>query len=265
METKVVLITGASSGIGKATASYFVSKGHKVYGVARRDFDIVGVNTVLGDVTQIDAVKSIVDYVIKKEGKIDILINNAGFGIAGAIETTNIEDAKKQFDVNFFGAVNMAQAVLPYMRKARQGKIINTSSIASEIAIPFQAFYSASKAALDNWSKALRLEVKDFGIKVSNILPGDIKTGFTASREKKADKASPYYEKESKSIAKMEKDEQKGMEPIKIAKKVYAIAKRKNPPYFVTVGCSYNAILVLKKILPTRFVMWVVSKLYVKK
>ena len=265
MESKVILITGASSGIGKATASYFVSKGHKVYGVARKDFDVAGVNAVLGDVTQVDAVKSIVDYVIKKEGKIDVLINNAGFGIAGAIETTDIEDAKKQFDVNFFGAVNMAQAVLPYMRKARQGKIINTSSIASEIAIPFQAFYSASKAALDNWSKALRLEVKDFGIKVSNILPGDIKTGFTASREKKVDKNSPYYEKETKSISKMELDEQNGMPPIKVAKKIHSLAMRKNPPYLTTVGFAYRAIRVLKKVLPTRFVMWVVSKLYVKK
>lgn len=262
MEKQVVIITGASSGIGKATASYFVSKGYKVYGVARKDFNVEGVSTVLGDVTDVEAVKQIIDFVVKQEGKIDILINNAGFGVAGAIETTPIEDAKKQFDVNFFGAVNMTNAVLPYMRKQQTGKIINTSSIASVIPIPFQAFYSSCKAALDNWAKALRIELKPFNIKVSNILPGDIKTGFTQNRERKTDKKSPYYQQETKSIEKMEKDEQNGMQPICIAKKMYKIAKKKNPPYTCTVGFSYKLICFLQKILPTRFVMWIVSKLY---
>lgn len=262
MEKQVVLITGASSGIGKATATYFAERGYKVYGIARKDFNLEGVYPVLCDVTNKEAVKSAVDFVIKLEGQIDILINNAGFGIAGAIETTDIEDAKKQFDVNFFGAVNMTTEVLPYMRKRLKGKIINTSSVASFIPLPFQAYYSACKSSLDTWAKALRLEVKDYNIKVTNIQPGDIKTEFTTRREKKVDKKSPYYKKETKSIAKMEKDEQNGMPPIVIAKKMYKVAKRKNPPYTITVGASYKLIAFLQKILPTRFVMWVVSKLY---
>lgn len=258
----VVLITGASSGIGKATASYFAGKGYKVYGVARNDFNVEGVVPVLADITDAQAVKSVVDFVIKLEGKIDILINNAGMGVAGAIETTSLEDAKKQFDVNFFGTVNMTTAVLPYMRKKLRGRIINTSSVASVIPIPFQAYYSSCKAALDNWAKALRLELQPYNIRVTNILPGDIKTNFTNKRSKNLDSKSPYFAVESKSIAKMEKDEQNGLEPIVVAKKIYKLANKKNPPYTATCGAMYKMICFLQKILPTRFVMWIVSKLY---
>ena len=262
MEKKVVLITGASSGIGKETATYLASNGYKVYGVARRDFNIDGVSPVLGDVTDRAVVKEIVDFVIKLEGKIDILINNAGMGIAGAVETTSMEMIEKQFKVNFFGAVNMAQEVLPHMRKEKSGKIINISSVASIFPIPYQAFYSASKSALDAWAKALRLEVKDFGISVTNILPGDIKTGFTASRERVVDSKSPYFKQESQSISKMEEDEQKGLEPIVVAKKVYKVAKRKNPPYTVVAGGSYKFLCFIQRFVPTRFVMWVIKKIY---
>lgn len=263
-EKEVVVITGASSGIGKATASLLAERGYKVYGIARRDFHLDGVCTVLGDVTDERAVQSMVDFVIKIEGKIDVLINNAGFGIAGAVETTEVKNAKKQFDVNFFGAVNMTNAILPYMRKKLKGKIINTSSIAGLIPIPFQAYYSSSKAALDNWAGALRLELKPFNITVTNVLPGDIKTNFTDNRKKSRDIKSPYYKVETKSIAKMEKDERKGMSPNTVAKKMYKIVKRKNPPYKVVVGGVYKLINFLQRVLPTRFVMWVVSKLYVK-
>lgn len=262
MVKDVVLITGASSGIGKATASYFAERGYKVYGVARNDFNVEGVVPVLADITDADAVKSVVDFVIKLEGKIDILINNAGMGVAGAIETTSLEDAKKQFDVNFFGTVNMTTAVLPYMCKKLKGRIINTSSVASVIPIPFQAYYSSCKAALDNWAKALRLELQPYNIRVTNILPGDIKTNFTSKRSKNLDQKSPYFAIESKSIAKMEKDEQNGLEPIVVAKKIYKLANKKNPPYTATCGAMYKMICFLQKILPTRFVMWIVSKLY---
>ncbi len=261
MDKQVVLITGASSGIGKETASLFVAKGYKVYGVARKDFNLEGVSSVLADITDPKAVKEIVDFVIKLEGKIDILINNAGMGISGAIETTDITLAQRQFDVNFFGAVNMTQAVLPYMRKVGGGKIINTSSVASQFPIPFQAFYSASKAALDNWAQALRLELKEFGIKVTNVLPGDIKTSFTESRVKQEDSKTPYA-KQKASIAKMEQDEQRGMAPVVVAKKIFKLSKRKNPPYQVAVGGSYKFLCFLKRLFPTRFVMWIVGKIY---
>ena len=262
MDKQVVVITGASSGIGKATAMYFAEKGYKVYGIARKDFNVEGVSPVLGDITDKQVVKEIIDFVIKLEGKIDVLVNNAGMGIAGAVETTDIEMAEKQFKVNFFGAVNVTQEVLPHMRKKSCGKIINVSSVASVFPIPYQAFYSASKAALDNWSKALRLELSDFNIKVCNVLPGDIKTNFTSHRERVVDSKSPYFKKESESISKMEQDEEKGLEPIVVAKKIYKVAQRKNPPYQVVAGASYKFLCFIQRLLPTRLVMWVIKKLY---
>ena len=262
-DKKVVIITGASSGIGKATAIMFANYGYAVYGVARRNFEIDNVNAVLGDVTSIDDVKRIVDYVVGREGRLDLIVNNAGWGISGSVEFSDAEDVKKLFDVNFMGAVNFNQQVLPVFRKQKQGKIINVSSVGSFIPLPYQAFYSASKAALDCYAKALRAEVKPFGITVTNVLPGDIKTGFTASRKKsERDTQGVYKEREEKSVARMEKDEQNGMSPDKVAKVIYKLSKRKNPPAHKVVGGMYKLIGFLAKILPERFVLWIVSKLY---
>ena len=262
-EKKVLLITGASSGIGKAAAIYFSENGYKVYGVARKDFNIPNVTAVLGDVTKNEDMKRVCEFVISQEGKLDLLINNAGFGISGASEFSSIDDIRKIFEVNFIGAVSLTQIVLPYMRKQGFGRIINTSSVASVIPIPYQSFYSATKAALDTWAKALRIEVAPFNIKVSNVLPGDTKTEFTTRREKsKNDVDGVYSKKESRSIAKMEKDEQNGMPPIAVAKVMYKIAKKKNPPATKTVGFGYKAITFLTKVLPTRFMLWVVKLLY---
>ena len=161
---QVVLITGASSGIGKATAIMFAKNGYSVYGVARRNFEIEGVNTVLGDVTSVDDAKRIIEYVTTREGRLDIIVNNAGWGISGSVEFSDPEDVKKLFDVNFMGAVNFNQQALPIFRKQKCGKIINISSVGSFIPLPYQAFYSATKAALDAYAKALRAEVKPFGI-----------------------------------------------------------------------------------------------------
>ena len=260
---QVLIITGASSGIGKATATMFAKKGYIVYGVARRDFNMQGVNSVLGDVTHIDDVKRIVEYIIKREGKIDILINNAGSGISGSVEFTDSQDIKNMFEVNFMGAVNFTQQVLPIFRRQGYGKIINTSSVASFIPLPYQAFYTATKAALDGYAKALRGEVRQFNIKVCNVLPGDIKTEFTANRKKSVnDKQGVYAKSETKSIARMEHDEQNGMSPDKVAKVFYKISRKKNPPAHVTVGFSYKLIAFLAKVLPERFVLWIVNKLY---
>lgn len=260
---QVVIITGASSGIGKATAQLFVTKGYNVYGVARRDFSIDGVSAVLGDITQPEDIDRIVTYVMGREGKIDLIINNAGCGISGSVEFTDSQEVKRLFDVNFMGAVNFNQRLLPIFRKQKSGKIINISSVGSFIPLPFQAFYSASKAALCSYAKALRQEVKPFNIKVTNVLPGDIKTGFTASRKKSTlDTQGVYKDREEKSISRMEKDEQNGMDPIRVAKVVYKLAKSKNPPPKKVVGAMYKLISFLAKILPEKFVLWVVSKLY---
>lgn len=262
--SRVVVITGASSGIGKTTAEFFVSKGDIVYGLSRR---VLGdaFNELKCDITNTEDVKVCINKIIEKEGRIDILINNAGMGISGPVETTNTEDAKKLFDVNFFGTVNVINEVLPYMRKERKGRIINISSVASPIPIPFQTFYSASKAAIDSLTFALRAEVSDFNIKVSSVLPGDTKTGFTASREKQdLNAAGEYAEKMQRSISQMEKDEQNGMDSTNVAKLVYKVSKKKNPPVHVTVGFQYKLLVLLAKILPKRLVNRIVKGIYAK-
>ena len=260
---QVVIITGASSGVGKTTAQYFRDKGHKVYGIARKPFEIDGVQTILCDVTRKDDCVESVKKVIELEGKIDLLINNAGFGISGSSENTNVEDAKRMFDVNFFGAVNMTQAVLPFMRESGGGKIINTSSVASIIPIPFQSFYSATKSSLDIWAKALRLEVRPFNIQVCNVLLGDTKTGFTAHREKSSlDKGSVYEEISERSVKKMEHDEQNGKDPITASKMMHKMFQKKKMPATKVVGFGYKTIVFLSKILPQKFMLFIVRKLY---
>ena len=238
------LITGASSGIGKATAEYFSDNGYTVYGLARREIDSKKVNSIKCDVTNVDEVKQSIKQVIEKEGQIDVLINNAGCGISGSIEFSEVEEIKKMFEVNFIGVTNVTQAVLPYMRSQSFGKIINTSSVASIIPIPYQAYYSATKSALDIWAKALRIELQPFNIKVTNVLVGDTKTGFTSSRVKSnKDTENIYTERQNKSVAKMEKDEQNGKSPLTVAKTMFKVAKKYNPPMIKTVGFEYKMIV----------------------
>jgi len=262
-ERKVVVITGASSGIGLVTAKYLNAKGYVVYGLARRSFKQSGIESISCDITKTEQVEEAIDKIVKKENRIDVLINNAGFGISGSIENQDMEEIKKQFDVNFFGAVNVTQNVLPIMRKQGYGKIINTSSVAGIIPIPFQSFYCATKASLEIWAKALRLEVKPFNIQVCNVLVGDTKTGFTSVREKTStEKEGVYAETVNKSILKMEKDEQNGKDPITVAKVILKLIKKKRIPQNKTVGGIYKLFLILEKFLPQRFMLWVVSKMY---
>jgi short-subunit dehydrogenase len=262
-EKTVVIVTGASSGIGNAVATYFMEKGCTVYGLSRRQFEKKGITSLSCDVTSKKQAQEVVRSIWEKEKRIDLLINNAGFGISGSVENESLEDIEKLFSVNFFGAVNMTQVVLPYMREQKFGKIINTSSVAGIIPIPFQSFYSATKASLDIWAKALRMEVKPFNISVGNVLVGDTKTNFTAKREKSTkDANTPYDETVQKSIAKMEKDEQNGKNPVTVAKVMFKMFKAKKMPATKTVGGVYKTLLVLEKILPQRFMLFVVGKLY---
>jgi len=260
---KVVVITGASSGIGLTTAKYFVQKGCKVYGLARRTIEEPGITSIACDVTSKEQVKQAIDLIIKESNKIDLLINNAGFGISGSVENQDLTEIQKLFNVNFVGAVNVTQEILPFMRAQGYGKIINTSSVAGIIPIPFQSFYCATKASLDIWAKALRLEVKPYKIQVCNVLVGDTKTGFTAVREKSTkDSTSVYKDIVEKSVKKMEKDEQNGKDPITVSKVMYKLLVRKKMPATKTVGGLYKTLLFLQKILPQSFMLWVVGKLY---
>lgn len=262
-EKKVVVVTGASSGIGKAVAKHFSENDCIVYGLSRRTFDERGVISLPCDVTNKTQAEETLQKIWQKEKRIDLLVNNAGFGISGSVENESLEKIDKMFKVNFFGTVNMTQLVLPYMRKQGFGKIINTSSVAGIIPIPFQSFYSATKASIDIWAKALRMEVKPFNISACNVLVGDTKTGFTSKREKNLkDEHTVYETVVKKSISKMEKDEQNGKDPITVAKVMLKLFNKKKMPATKTVGGMYKTLLFLEKVLPQRVMLFVVGKLY---
>lgn len=259
---KVAIVTGASSGIGLSTAKFLAGKGYTVYGVARRPFEVENVNCIPLDVTNHSGVKELVADVISKEGQIDVLVNNAGMGISGAVENTEIEKAEKIFNINYFGALYFCQSVIPHMRSKKYGRIINMCSVASLIGIPFQSFYSSTKAALLALTESLRSELKPFNIKACAILPGDVHTGFTDARVKNKHDAEVYGQKIKKSVGTMEKDERNGMKPEKVAKAVYKQIKKRNPCPQKVVGFKYKILAILIKFFPRRFVLWAVNKIY---
>ena len=261
---KVVILTGGSSGIGRATVARLREAGCTVYEFSRRPAEVDAYHMSV-DVTDEAAVRSAVEAVFGKEGRIDILINNAGFGISGAMEFTDSADAHRLMEVNLFGMDNMIRAVLPHMRGAGSGRIVNISSVAGVFAIPFQAWYSISKAAVRSLTMALYNEVAPYGVEVTSVMPGDIKTGFTAARRKSAAGDKEYGGRISASVAKMEKDEQNGMAPETAAKTIARVALRKGrvKPFY-TIGLSYKLLVLLDSLLPCRLVRWLLYQLYGK-
>ena len=258
---KTLIITGGSSGIGEATARLFANKGWSVYELSRHGKTNDNIVHIDCDVTNETQVAQAVEAIAQKEEKIDLLISNAGFGISGAIEFTQTADARRQLEVNVLGSLNIAKAVLPYMRQKRDGMIIFTSSVAAVLSIPYQAFYSASKSAINALALALRNEVSSFGIRVCAMMPGDVKTGFTAARNK-SQAGAEVYKSLNKSIATMEKDEQNGMSAEQIAHKFWKIAQKHNPKPLYTTGAQYQIFVVLEKLLPKRLSNWIVGKIY---
>ena len=266
MKKIVVLVSGASSGIGKSVAEYLHKKGFVVYGASRHiePSDALPL-TVKMDVTSDESVESAVSFILQKEGRIDAVVNAAGFGIAGAVEDTSVSEAKMQCETNFFGTLRVVKAVLPYMREQRSGYIVNFSSIGGLVGLPFQAFYSASKFAIEGFSEALRFEVKPFNIKVSVIEPGDFKTNFTQNRKKTAlaQEDEAYKERFLRCLSVMEHDEQNGADPIVIAKTVYRILNTKNPRFRYTVGpFAERLFIMLKKFLPASLSELMFEKYY---
>ena len=260
-DRRVTVITGASSGIGLAAAKLFLDNGDKVYCLSRRSCPIENVISIPCDITDDSAVQSSIKEIISQSGQIDVLICNAGFGISGSVEFTDVDSAVKQFDVNFFGAVRCIHAVLPYMRTQTAGRIIVTSSVAGVIAIPFQAYYSATKAALNSLVLSLANEVKPFGIKLSAVMPGDIQTEFTAARDKITN-GEDCYSAMRRSVETMEHDERTGMMPIAIAKKMYSLSVKKHPKPLSTVGIKYKACCLLIRLLPIRLANLIVGRIY---
>ena len=193
-----------------------------------------------------------------------MLISNAGFGVSGAVEFTEPADAKRQLDVNFFGMVNVCHAVLPIMRKAGHGRIVNTSSVAGVVPIPFQTFYSASKAAINSYTMSLANEVRPFGIQVCAVMPGDIRTGFTAARKKSQAGDEIYGGRISRSVAGMEHDEQTGMAPETAGAYIASVATRKSVKPLRAIGLLYKFYCLLVKLLPVRTLNWLVRMIYAK-
>ncbi|HEC81859.1 MAG TPA: SDR family oxidoreductase [Thermoplasmatales archaeon] len=269
-DRRVVLVTGASSGIGKACADYLSkNKNFRVFGTSRKasippvesDGDV---EMLKMDVNSDESVEKAVDYILKETGRIDVLVNAAGFGIAGAVEETSVEKAKEQFETNFFGVHRVCRRVLPVMRKQKSGYVVNISSIGGVLGLPFQGFYSASKFALEGLTEALRIEARPFGVHVVLIEPGDTKTSFTDKREKiVADRNSPYKKYFEKTIGIVEKDERNGASPESVAKVLEHIINSSSPKIRYRVGpFAQKLVASLKGKVPDRSVEWILRKYY---
>ncbi len=261
---KVVIITGGSSGIGLCTAAALRDRGCKVYELSRRDSEVAGITHIKCDITDEAQIAAAVGQVMAENGRIDILINNAGFGISGAVEFTDTTDVRRLFDVNFFGMVRMNRAVLPLMRQQGGGRIVNLSSVAAPVPIPFQTYYSAGKAAVNSYTMALSNEVKPFGISVCAVMPGDIKTGFTSARQKSIAGDDIYGGRITRSVAGMEKDEQTGMDPAKAGAFIASVALKNSRKPLYTIGFGYKCAVFLTKILPARWLNALIGQLYAK-
>jgi len=253
---RVVLVTGASSGIGLACAAHLAGRGFRVYGTSRRTAisSTENLTMLTTDVTNEYSVDKTVATVLDREGRLDILVNNAGMAIAGPVEATSIEEAKQQFEVNFFGALRVCRAVLPAMRGRGSGYIVNIGSIGGVIAIPYQAMYSASKFALEGLTEALRMEVRPFGIRVVIIEPGDHKTSLTQNRQFTEMPPDAYRKSFATALARTAHDEQSGPGPEQIARLLYRIVNQRNPRLHYTIGpAAQRAAVWLKRLAPNSF------------
>lgn len=236
-----------------------------MYGTVRREVEpLLGVHYLKVDVRDCNAVKEAVKQVVDQEGRIDVLVNNAGMGIGGPVEFATEEEIREQMDTNFMGLVHFVTAVLPYMRNQGSGKIIAISSIGGLMGLPFQGFYSASKFAIEGYCEALRLETKGFGIKVVVIEPGDFATNFTAKRKSVSDpRAYEIYKTYAKSLASIEHDETSGLKPDFLAAKISKIVKARNPRYNYIISTLEQRLSVfLKAILPPSWFAAILGSYY---
>jgi NAD(P)-dependent dehydrogenase (short-subunit alcohol dehydrogenase family) len=255
VKPKVVLITGASSGIGQACARQLARREYRVFGTSRRPqaraeepFPMISM-----DVTDEDSVREGVAMVLAQAGRLDAVVNNAGFGFGGAVEDTSIDEAQEMFDANFFGMLRVCRAVLPHLRERRAGTIVNISSLAGLIAQPFVGMYCATKFAMEAVSEALRMEVRPFGIHVVLIEPGDTRTGFTASRRRtQASQAnSPYAENMERTLAVIEHDEETGSSPEAVARLLERVLRSRSPRLRYPVASAFQrSAAAARKLMP---------------
>ncbi len=254
---KVVLITGGSSGIGKAIGDYLTEKGCIVYGTSRNPQQYTSeanFSMIKMDVNDTMSVGDAVSEVIKKEQRIDILINNAGVGITGPIEETPDSEIQKAFNTNVYGPIRVIKAVLPQMRAQKSGKIINITSIAGYMGLPYRGIYSATKAALEITTEAFRMEVLQFGIEMINVAPGDFATNIAAGRYHAPElDNSPYKTSYGQTLKMINAHVDRGENPLQMAKAVYKIIESRRPKIHYRIGAFLQKFsIVLKRILPGR-------------
>ncbi len=254
--SKVVLVTGGSSGIGKSVSEFLISKDFTVYGTSRnpQNYPDSQFPIVMLDVVDHKSILSCIEEVISKEGKIDVLINNAGAGITGPIEEIPEIEIKRNFDTNFFGPINVIKAVLPHMRQQNSGLIINITSIAGYMGLPYRGIYSASKGALELITEAFRMEIKGFNINMTNVAPGDFATNIAAGRyHAPVLNDSPYKESYGNTLKLMNEHVDSGQDPLLMAKAIFNVINTKKPKVHYKVGEFMQKFsIVLKRILPDR-------------
>ena len=257
---KVVIVTGASSGIGLATARRLSTKGYKVYGIARRAYSDGTFECLQADVNDLESVKQVLQTVFEREGRIDAVVNNAGMGIAGAVELASPERIQHIFDTNLTSLVKISSLAIAYLKESK-GSLVNIGSVAGVLPIPFQACYSATKAGVLNFSLALDNEVRRFGVRVTVVQPGDTKTGFTGARVIEGGEAD-YGGRIGRSLSRMARDEQNGKSPETVARAVELAIKKRRPPLQITVGGEYKFFVLISKLLPARFDNFILRKMY---
>ena len=254
--SKVVLITGGSSGIGKSVGEFLTEKGYIVYGTSRnpKNYSDSAFKIITLDVTKKETIATAINTVVEAEGRVDVLINNAGVGITGPIEEIPEVEIKANFETNFFGPINVIKAVLPQMRKQQSGLIINITSIAGYMGLPYRGIYSASKGALEIITEAFRMEIKDFNIQMTNIAPGDFATNIASGRfHAPIKESSPYKNSYSNTLKLMDAHVDEGKDPLLMAKAVYKVINTSKPKVHYKIGEFMQKFsIVLKRILPDK-------------
>jgi NAD(P)-dependent dehydrogenase (short-subunit alcohol dehydrogenase family) len=264
--SKVVLITGGSSGIGKAIGEHLHHKGYVVYGTSRNPAKIT--NSVFPlltlDVCNLETIDSAVAKIISVSGRIDVVINNAGIGITGPLEEIPISQIRNNFETNLFGPIEVIKAVLPQMRSQRSGLIINITSIAGYMGLPYRSVYSASKGALELITEALRMEVKSFGIDITNVAPGDFATNIAAGRyHAPLIAGSPYQVPYGQTLKMMDDHVDGGSNPNEMADAIYKIINTQKPKVHYKVGAFMQKFsIVLKRVLPDKMYEKMLMKHY---
>ncbi len=263
---QVVLVTGASSGIGEAIANYLMDRNYTVYGTSRssKPKEAYPFAMLVLDVTKQDTITSAINEIIAKEGRLDVLVNNAGMGITGPIEETPTNEMRAVFETNFFGAIEVMKASLVPMRKQKSGKIINITSIAGYMGLPYRGVYSATKGALELVTEALSMEVAEFNIQATNIAPGDFATNIASGRyHAPVLEDSPYRKNYKANLDLMDAHVDEGGDPIAMAKAVHKVIQTKKTKLHYKVGSFLQKFsIVLKRILPDRVYEGMLMKHY---